>query len=205
MTLEGEIEEYVKQALDGWTPPKIYGSKVINDPIHGAMSFRNHELILMDCPLLQRLRYIRQLGPANLLYPTANHTRFDHSLGVCHVADRMWRALREKAEEVSGINCEADVPSITRLQVRLAGLLHDIGHGPFSHVSDRFMGTFKDIDKLTSAGGEFPDSNPHEVLSYLILTSKAFQKFFDDNIALPADDGTSGKKGNAVCLLTSNI
>lgn len=94
----------------------------IRDPVHNFIELREKEQQLLDTPALQRLRRIRQLALASLVYPGALHTRFDHSLGVMHVAGQMAETL------------ELDPDSIAN--VRLAALLHDIGHGPFSHVSE---------------------------------------------------------------------
>src|SRR5437867_2858508 len=100
----------------------------IRDPIHNFIELTEEEAKLLATPLLQRLRRIRQLAMASLVYPGALHTRFDHTLGVCHVAGLMARRL--------GLD-----PHETRL-VRLAALLHDLGHGPFSHVSESVLARY---------------------------------------------------------------
>jgi uncharacterized protein len=99
--------------------------KIIKDPVHGYVEVEDFALALLDSPPLQRLRYIRQLGFSYLVYPGANHTRFEHSLGTMFLADVAARrfGLEEK----------------DRLLVVAAGLLHDIGHGPFSHASEPLM------------------------------------------------------------------
>jgi uncharacterized protein len=94
----------------------------IRDPVHNFVRLRDKEVNPINTPVFQRLRGIRQLALANLVYPGAVHTRFDHSLGVCHVAGLM-------ADEL-------DLPPDQVELVRLAALLHDLGHGPFSHVSE---------------------------------------------------------------------
>jgi len=96
----------------------------IIDPIHSFIRLRGPEPQIIDSPVFQRLRRIRQLSGAHLTYPGAQHTRFEHSLGVLHIAGLAGNALREK-----GIIRKDDVGLL-----RAAGLLHDIGHGPFSHV-----------------------------------------------------------------------
>jgi HD superfamily phosphohydrolase len=100
--------------------------KVIRDPIHGYIKLDKLTLSLIDSPLMQRLRRIRQLGLSNLVYPGANHTRFEHSLGVMHLASM----LTDRTESVS--QDEKD-------ELRVAALLHDIGHGPYSHVTEGLM------------------------------------------------------------------
>jgi len=97
-------------------------SKKIRDPIHNYIKLGPLESALIDTAPFQRLRYVRQLGLNYLVYPGANHTRFEHSLGVCHLA-------RACSEELGLVEPEGDV-------VSAAALLHDLGHGPFSHLSD---------------------------------------------------------------------
>ncbi len=101
----------------------------IIDPIHDFIRVYNHELSIIDDPLFQRLRRIRQLSGAHLTYPAAQHTRFEHSLGVMHIASQAGHALNEK-----GILKSDDIKIL-----RLAGLLHDIGHGPFSHLFEEII------------------------------------------------------------------
>ncbi len=84
-----------------------------------------HEQGIVDCPTFQRLRKLKQLALANLVYPGANHTRFDHSLGAFHVASRMASVL--------------GIDDANQRIIRLAALLHDVGHGPFSHVSEPIL------------------------------------------------------------------
>jgi HD superfamily phosphohydrolase len=99
--------------------------KIVKDPVHGDVEVGETALILLDSPVLQRLRHIRQLGFAHLVYPGANHTRFEHSLGTMHLAAALSRHL--------------DLPPDETDLVTAAALLHDIGHGPFSHVTEAFM------------------------------------------------------------------
>ncbi|QLH11671.1 HD domain-containing protein [Nitrosarchaeum sp. AC2] len=101
----------------------------IVDPIHDFIRVYDHELKIIDNPIFQRLRRIRQLSGAHLTYPAAQHTRFEHSLGVMHIASQAGKALNEK-----GILKSEDIDLL-----RLAGLLHDIGHGPFSHLFEEVI------------------------------------------------------------------
>ena len=82
---------------------------------------------LVDTPAVQRLRYIRQLGHAFLVYPGATHSRFEHALGTYHLTKLALSALAERGEL-------SQVAEEDQLAVRLAALLHDIGHYPFSHA-----------------------------------------------------------------------
>jgi HD superfamily phosphohydrolase len=106
---------------------KIYSD--IIDPIHDFIRVYDHELEIIDNPIFQRLRRIRQLSGAHLTYPAAQHTRFEHSLGVMHIASQAGQALKEK-EILKSDDIEI---------LRLAGLLHDIGHGPFSHLFEEII------------------------------------------------------------------
>ncbi|MCV0393407.1 MAG: HD domain-containing protein [Nitrosopumilus sp.] len=101
----------------------------IIDPIHDFIRVYDHELSIIDNPIFQRLRRIRQLSGAHLTYPAAQHTRFEHSLGVMHIASQAGNALSEK-EILKSDDIEI---------LRLAGLLHDIGHGPFSHLFEEII------------------------------------------------------------------
>ncbi|CAL9702512.1 unnamed protein product [Knipowitschia caucasica] len=105
------------------------GPKVLFDPIHGHMEFHPILVKIIDTPQFQRLRYIKQLGGAYFVYPGASHNRFEHSLGTAHLAGKLVRSLKEKQTDL-GID-DRDV-----LCVEIAGLCHDLGHGPFSHMFD---------------------------------------------------------------------
>ncbi|MDR1416223.1 MAG: HD domain-containing protein [Prevotellaceae bacterium] len=100
--------------------------KIVNDPVHGFISIRNplaYELI--EHPYFQRLRSIKQLGLTHLVYPGACHTRFQHALGAMHLMGQAVEVLRYKGHDISHDEAEA---------AECAMLLHDIGHGPFSHA-----------------------------------------------------------------------
>ncbi|QEC77118.1 HD domain-containing protein [Mucilaginibacter ginsenosidivorax] len=103
--------------------------KIINDPVYGFISIPT-ELIfdLIEHPYFQRLRYIKQLGMTHLVYPGALHTRFHHALGAMYLMDTAIETLRNKGHNISDEEEEA---------VTIAILLHDIGHGPFSHALER--------------------------------------------------------------------
>lgn len=106
----------------------------IRDPIHGLIDFSEREQQLIDTQVFQRLRRIRQLAMAFLIYPSALHTRFDHSVGVMHIAGRICTRLQElNPDRIS----DEDIAN-----VRFAALLHDVGHGPFSHLSENLLEKF---------------------------------------------------------------
>jgi uncharacterized protein len=100
--------------------------KIINDPVYGFISISSDLLYdLVDHPYFQRLRRIRQLGLADIVYPGALHTRFHHALGAMHLMGQALRALQEKGHMIWEPELEGAQAAI---------LLHDLGHGPFSHV-----------------------------------------------------------------------
>ncbi|MCA8925376.1 MAG: HD domain-containing protein [Planctomycetes bacterium] len=98
---------------------------VIRDAVWGDVELDGALTDLLGAAELQRQRGVRQLGTAHLVYPSANHTRFEHQLGTCHVAGRILRALRER-----GHPCDAEQEAV----VRAAALVHDVGHVPFGHT-----------------------------------------------------------------------
>jgi len=96
--------------------------RAIKDSVHDYIELRGVAAALLDTPLVQRLRHIKQLSTVRLVYPAANHTRFEHSLGVYHLADRALDRL--------------SVPADAATAVRAAALLHDVGHGPYGHQTE---------------------------------------------------------------------
>ncbi len=105
---------------------KLSEIKVLRDPIHGYINIE-YEVIwkCIDAKEFQRLRRIHQLGGNFQVYPSAEHSRFSHSLGVYEIVRRMLNEVKSLKEELS---------EYEKVSVMLAGLLHDVGHGPFSHA-----------------------------------------------------------------------
>ncbi len=119
---------------------KIYE---IRDPIYGFIRFNELEKEIIDQPFFQRLRRIKQLGFTDYIYPSGSHTRFEHSLGVMQYATLMYdRILEEDSnkrilKEILGYNDSG--LDIARQVLRLAALLHDVGHPPFSHACEELL------------------------------------------------------------------
>ena len=101
-------------------------TKFIRESIHGNLPLDPFEIEVLDYPQLQRLRRVKLLGFISLIYPGANHSRFEHSIGTMHLASKL-------ADQLELSKDDKDL-------VRIAGLLHDAGHGPFSHVSEAVLG-----------------------------------------------------------------
>ncbi|MCL2142028.1 MAG: HD domain-containing protein [Methanimicrococcus sp.] len=107
---------------------------IILDPIHGYIEFDRFKQLLFDTPQMQRLRRIKQLGFTNLVYPGANHTRFEHCMGTMHLSSLFLKIQRENKIGTLGEFEKDDLDEIV-----VAGLLHDIGHGPFSHATEKLI------------------------------------------------------------------
>jgi HD superfamily phosphohydrolase len=108
--------------------PKSYWGE-IKDPVHGYVYITEQEKTIIDSYPVQRLRRLRQLAGAEYVYPGANHTRFEHSIGVMYLAGKV-AENPNISKAISDEEAEA---------VRIAGLLHDVGHGPFSHVFEHLL------------------------------------------------------------------
>lgn len=107
----------------------------IRDPVHGYVKATKVERDLIDSPFIQRLRRVHQLAGSYLVYPGAVHTRFEHVIGTMHVAGEIAESLALS----SGMKAD-DIQ-----EVRLAALLHDVGHGPFSHMYEEVLGEKSDL------------------------------------------------------------
>jgi hypothetical protein len=154
---------------------------ILNDPIYGFITIRDSLILkLLDHPYFQRLGRIKQLGLTHLVYPGAYHTRLQHALGVAHLMGTAIEVLRSKKHEIT---------KEEELAVTIAILLHDIGHGPFSHVlentivsnvthedlSDMFMGRLNEEFK-----GKLD-------LAIKIFTNKYKKKFLHQLVASQLD------------------
>ncbi len=137
----------------------------IRDPVHGYVLLEGLALEIADTPQMQRLRWIKQLGLASLVYPGANHTRFEHSLGAYHLADLLANHL--------------GLPEEDKMLVGAAALLHDVGHGPLSHATESALAPYLRKD--------------HE--SIIDLLKKGELRAVLDNYGLKASDIQSAING----------
>jgi HD superfamily phosphohydrolase len=141
--------------------------KIINDPLYGFITLNPGLLSdLIEHPYFQRLRYIKQLGLTDLVYPGALHTRFQHALGAMHLMGRVLEDLRTKAVEISP---EEGVAA------QVAVLLHDVGHGPFSHALEQ---TLLPGMKHESLSYLFMKQLNHEYNGALDLALRIFQNTY---------------------------
>jgi len=107
-------------------------NKKIYDPIHGFITITPLMQKIIDTPEFQRLRDLKQLGATYYVYPSATHTRFEHSVGVSYLAGIMIHSLQTNQPELDITDRQIEL-------TRIAGLIHDIGHGPFSHLYDHYI------------------------------------------------------------------
>lgn len=128
----------------------------ITDPVHRYIRFSQVEKEVIDSPAFQRLRRIRQLAGAHLVYPSAQHSRFEHSLGAMHIAGLAGESLL-----VKGYIDHAE----TVQDLRLGALLHDIGHGPFSHLFEEVL--------------EYRRGTTHEEMGKKIITESEIADILD--------------------------
>lgn len=169
--LETAVEEFCKAYVVNpqYRPRWPKEAKIIHDTIWGTIRLEPWEIALLDLPLLQRLRQIRQTSLVNYVFPGCNHTRFDHTLGVLQQTQRLIDAVNMQFS--NSTDYPFDTHSVRDL--RLAALFHDTGHSCFSHISENLFQFCPDMVAVTSADGQYPDCHAHEVLSTLILSSSA--------------------------------
>jgi len=144
--------------------------KIIIDPVHGDIGLSKLETELIDTPTFQRLRRITQLGFAYTVYPNARHSRFEHSLGVMHIMSRILDSLLSKDKNA--------VSKDDFRKLRIAALLHDIGHYPYSHLMERI--DWGSAQKYISKKGQseegeiyLPKEYPkHDKLGEIVITER---------------------------------
>ena len=122
--------------------------KFIRDSVYGDIRLNNFEVKIMDMPQFQRLRRIKQLGLISLIYPGATHTRFEHCIGTMNLGSKLAEELGLSSDEIE--------------LIRASALLHDVGHGPFSHVSEGVL------------------SVPHEELTKYVVTKTSMRDLLEE-------------------------
>ena len=150
----------------------------IRDPVHGTIQFNEIEKEIINHPYIQRLRYIHQLGFVFFVYPGASHDRFSHALGAMHIAGRLWNQIVTSSDNLLlQYMGQGDVEYLRKI-VRLSGLLHDSGHGPFSHTSENLLPKLKTLEVphswyKTKIRNE---QATHEDYSVMVISSLAREK-----------------------------
>ena len=130
-------------------------SKIIFDIIHGFIEIDELALSIIDKPEFQRLKNIKQLGVVHHVFPSATHTRFEHSLGVYYLAGELLVNLKNNQPEINLSKREIQL-------VKIAGLCHDLGHGPFSHLIDNYI--LKNINSLYN----LHENRSNQILGYMV-------------------------------------
>lgn len=155
-----------QNALDGEQNLARNGLEIekrIYDCVHGYIELTEPEVKVINTPVFQRLHHVRQLGFSYLVYPTAQHTRFSHSLGTLYVVSEFIDALKERTDDSTPLESEDTIQ-----EIRLAALLHDIGHHPFSHVIEKSV---KDHDG---------DEAEHENLGHWLIRNTSISDAVED-------------------------
>lgn len=177
MTIRDRLDAYVEPLLPDnpvqWCE-RHPSPKIIHDALWGTFELAPHEVALIDTGLIQRLRFIHQTGAVHLTYPSARHTRFEHVLGVMYQAGRMCTALRARGTP-SHYGEDARFTKDVERQARFSALLHDIGHGPFSHTSEQFYSSYDEVAELQQETA-FRESGAGEILSSLLVQTEKFQR-----------------------------
>jgi len=160
----------------------------LRDPVHGAIPVGAGELAVIDAPLFQRLRHVKQLGFGEYVFPGAVHHRYLHSIGAMHLAGEVCaRAL----QSVPTLSAAGRTRVIQR--ARLAALLHDIGHPPLSHAAESLLPS---RGELLGPGCDHPEERAsHEDVSHLVLTASPLAETLDRAFAA---DGLSAAQIAAI-------
>jgi hypothetical protein len=139
-------------------------SRTIHDRLYGSVDLTKEEMAVIDHPLFQRLRRIRQTGMLFLVMPSSVHTRFEHSIGVLKMADELMLSVRGESIKIAAklyapeeakpgqavrfSDIDPDLRNQLRRAIRMCGLVHDLGHGPLSHTFEAFAPNSGDIERL---------------------------------------------------------
>ena len=147
--------------------------KFIRDSVYGDITIQEFEVKIMDMPQFQRLRRIKQLGLINLIYPGATHTRFEHCVGTMNLGSKLAEELNLKKDEIE--------------LIRISALLHDIGHGPFSHVSEGVL------------------SMPHEELTKYVISKTSMKDLLDEKFDVNKIGKIINGKGELGPIISSEL
>jgi len=176
-TFSENIDKWLEELLCKYKPIEIKDDKVIRDAVYGFNLFYKHEVNIIDSPLLQRLRGIFQTALALYTYPSAVHSRFEHSLSCVGLSEKILQSIAAKNRD------KIKNGTHTWAEVRMAALLHDAGHCALSHATEKIYGRFQIFEDLKKEDRKtFNDAQPHEIITYFIVKSKNFKKCLWDPI-----------------------
>ncbi len=177
----------------------MWATMEIRDPIHGNINVANPEVAVINSAAYQRLRTVKQLGLSEYSFPGATHNRFLHSLGVCHLSglafDHIFKGYPFK---------KADTRWRLRQTLRLAALLHDVGHGPLSHASEEVMPLLKDLhvsayeQRKNGKGYDAKTKANHEDYTIKFLTDSPLTEIMQKNFP-------DLKPFHVACLIDSSL
>lgn len=167
----------------------------IRDPIYGFVTINDWERDIINHSVFQRLRRIKQLACTDFVYPGANHTRFEHSIGVLHLASKAYDILTRNSKYLERLESELGYVKAgidkDRHLVRLVALLHDIGHGPFSHAVESLMPNDPEKVKRGKSGNAAKYSHEQysaAIIRYLLKDVIEGHKVNATNYGIKADD-----------------
>jgi HD superfamily phosphohydrolase len=166
-------EQLTPFAIEIEASNRQFRRKEVNDPLWGTISLSPIEVALLDTPLLQRLRYIRQLGVVHWIYPGAGHTRFEHTIGALHQVQTLASAINALALQVGSS------PLIEQSQLqtlRISALLHDCGHGAFSHVCEHALSILTELEQVSTQFAKdhrIERRQLSEMIAFLVIRSSS--------------------------------
>ena len=166
----GGIEQFKADAENFITDPNNRKSKVVRTALYGDIVLEPNELLFIDSFYMQRLKSVTHMGLAHFVYPEARHSRFDHSIGVFWVIKKLWESPEWKKLLKSSEMKE------TRRDLLYAALLHDIAHGPYSHLCESIL-EILGIEDILVEDPEVPDKNPkfHELKAREMVLDRGYQ------------------------------
>jgi deoxynucleoside triphosphate triphosphohydrolase SAMHD1 len=188
------LDDYIKTISIN---ESVVSRKEINDPVWGTISLSPIEVVFLDSPLIQRLRTIKQLGVVHWVYPSAVHTRFEHTLGVIFQVQNLITAINSYSLQKKN-QSEPMVDSDYTQLLRLSAMFHDIGHMAFSHVSENSiveLGMMQEFCSEFSIKYKLKDLKFSEILAYFIVRSKSMKSLFSAVIS---------KYGNFISFSTNH-
>jgi HD superfamily phosphohydrolase len=148
-------------------------TREINDPVWATISLTAFETVIVDSPLFQRLRRIRQLGVVHWVYPGAVHTRFEHSLGSLHQVQQLVESINRAASQDQGLAINPENAAL----IRFCALCHDLGYGAMSHVLENAVISLERVQQVLLQFGKKHKIEPpslSEIIAYYMLGSPAF-------------------------------